>query len=347
VSAATSGARPRLDFVDAFRGFAILLVVGVHAASASAVADHWLGPAILQLVFTLGVPGFFLADGYLFAIARRRDPDFAFGPFLRRSARRLLLPWLLFTILYGLAQAGAEWTGLASQPILANATPSRVLWLAYGSAFAIQLYFLLSLFLIRSLAGVWRRLALAPWPLVLAVWGGYAALEIAWLDPTLDAHVRTPGLDPITHAFWGLQFYLLGMACAAADAAIRRHAPILLAAATALAAGILALGIDAQHVFEYALRMGAFLAFLISAPLTRALRGVGRHSMGIYLLHQPVLLKVFVLAGGALVASPPLRFGLDVAGAFLAAWGASVLLSRYRTGRLILGEALEPASSRI
>jgi len=334
--AAGSGARPRLDFVDAYRGFAIVMVVGIHAAAYSDLAEHRLGPAILRFVATIGVPAFFLADGYLFALARRREPGFAALPFLRRSARRLLLPWLVFTVLYGLAQAIAERVGLAGHPILEGATPSRILLLAYGSAFSLQLYFLLSLFLVRSLAGVWCRLAIAPWQAVVAVWAGYALLQIAWLGPALSARIHTPGLDPVVHAFWGLQFYLAGMACAASDGAIRRRAPVLLAAAAVLAAGLLALGPDDSHLFQYTYLFGAFLVFLISARLTRALRGVGRHTMGIYLLHQ----KLFSLVSVALFASPLARFGLDVAGAFLTAWGLSVLLARFRWGRLVLGEAL-------
>jgi uncharacterized membrane protein YcfT len=343
--APASGSRPRLDFVDAFRGFAIVMVVGIHAADYSEIGDHPLGPAILRFVTTIGVPAFFLADGYLFALARRRNPAFALGPFLRRSGRRLLLPWLLFTVAYGFSQTAAERFGLASRPILTGATPERVVLLAYGSAFALQLYFLLSLFLVRSLAGLWRRLAIASAPLVFAVAGGYALLQSAWLDSFLAARIHTPGLDPVLHAFWGLQFYLAGIACAAADAAIRRRAPLLLGAAGALAAGILLLDADAFHLFQYAYLLGAFLAFQASARLTRALRGVGRHTMGIFLLHQPVLMKLFSLASAALFASQLTRFAFDVAGALLAAWGASLLLARSRWGRLILGETPAPAQS--
>ncbi|OYY68628.1 MAG: hypothetical protein B7Y61_20345, partial [Rhizobiales bacterium 35-66-30] len=55
----------RLDWLDAIRGYAIILVVGIHAAAYSFIPLDSLGGWFGFLLSAATVPLFFAADGFL------------------------------------------------------------------------------------------------------------------------------------------------------------------------------------------------------------------------------------------------------------------------------------------
>ena len=67
------------------------------------------------------------------------------------SARRLLIPWVLFNLLYLVLRASLEYFGFFSQRIVIGSSWVEILRAVYHSQISEQMYFLLSLFFIRSL----------------------------------------------------------------------------------------------------------------------------------------------------------------------------------------------------
>ncbi len=94
--------RPRLDFLDGFRGALVLLVVSGHAIGYSGLRGEVAGAhPLVGLVLgavELRVPMFFVLSGYVLMIAVARDPGLRLRGgtigHVRRRARRLLLPYL-------------------------------------------------------------------------------------------------------------------------------------------------------------------------------------------------------------------------------------------------------------
>jgi fucose 4-O-acetylase-like acetyltransferase len=325
--------RDRLASLDALRGVAIALVVGVHAAAYSDVDAHAWGPFIRAVVETIGVPAFFLADGYLLAV---RGRPLSYTQRLRESARRLLLPWLVFSALYGVAQAAFEAAGLSARPLLADRSVPEILLLAYTAAFARQLYFLPALFMIRLASGGWRRLAEGPAWGAWLLWLGYAIAYRNGLGAAYVERVPLPGLDPGAHALWGLQFFLLGIALAGWRGTRPSARPVALAC-TAAAAATGAL--DPRHAaFQYSYLLAAFAASVWLAPRLPRLAVLGRQTMGVYLLHTPVLLKLAALATAAVFSSLMARFVANWAIALLGALALSLAISGTPLGRLLFGE---------
>src|SRR5687767_8115454 len=148
----TSGREARLPQLDALRAIAIVLVVAIHARAYSGIEG---GPDWFWFVVdAAGVPVFFLVDGFLFASRRSRDFDYA--RHVATSARRLLVPWILFGMFYLAVRAISEATAVVPDRIVLGQTLFGVLHCLYLSCAALQLYFLVSLFLIRCLAPLTR-----------------------------------------------------------------------------------------------------------------------------------------------------------------------------------------------
>lgn len=95
-SALVVAARPRLLWVDAFRGLAVLLVVLLHAQAA--LADSGLAGSetvrdVNAAVGSFRMPGLMLVSGMLLTLSLRRPP----GEYLSGKLRKIAWPWLLWT----------------------------------------------------------------------------------------------------------------------------------------------------------------------------------------------------------------------------------------------------------
>src|SRR5262249_9097911 len=146
------------------RALAILMVVGIHAWGYSGlVPDRSWG---WFLVDAAGVPVFFLVDGFLFAA--RGQHAFDYSSHLKASAQRLLVPWVLFATFYLAIRVGAEAAHAVPEQLVLGHSWLGVASCLYFSCAALQLYFLLSLFLVRCLAPLARWLAAGPEWLLLA-----------------------------------------------------------------------------------------------------------------------------------------------------------------------------------
>ena len=276
------------------------------------------------------MPIFFLADGYLLA-ARREDPPPRYSSFVWKNARRLLLPWLVFNAAYTALRAAFETAGVL-RPELLSLSPGEFAVFFVTSGAATHLYFLPALFLIRLAAPASRRLAARPaWVAVFAV-AAYAALE----RNVSIRHFFLPGYDPALYALWGYQFHLLGIALCRARSL---WAPRPLATAGGAAAALaIALAAGGGAFAAYLYLVAVFLACAARLDGESRLAAVGRRTMGIYLLHTPVLQFAGARAIGALPLGPLPAFAAVWAIDFLLAWAGAAILARTPAGRFLTGE---------
>lgn len=82
----TAGA-DRIDYLDAAKGFFILLIVTEH---------HLLGAdSLVRYLYSMGVPSFFLITGFLYA--HKREWEQPFGTISVQKIRKLLYPYFTFS----------------------------------------------------------------------------------------------------------------------------------------------------------------------------------------------------------------------------------------------------------
>jgi fucose 4-O-acetylase-like acetyltransferase len=284
----------RLGFLDSFRAAAIVMVVAVHALGYSDL-DPVFRKVIAFLVHTISVPVFFLVDGYLFAKGSRKSFDYY--PYVLRSARRLLIPWVVFTLIYTILRGLFEYVVIVPERMVLGRSWDVVARSVYLSEIAPQMYFLLSLFIVRLLSyGTVRVLRLPGWILAFSPACYVLLFELLGIRGLFFV-----GLDPILHALWGFQFYLTGVVLYRFDPWIRRHIRPVAAAAL----GIMVLAnfapASAPLANQYAYLILLYLTFLSVRKSLTYMETVGKMTMGIYLLHAPVILKASSLLYGFLV----------------------------------------------
>lgn len=309
------------------------------------VATHSLGyvePAgdpravISFTVRTIAVPVFFMCDGFLLA----HQLAFQKVDFCRtvlRSAERLLLPWLVFSSLYTAARFVFELLAIVPPVLVAGQSFWTVIANVYASVIAPQMYFLLSLFIIRLLTPLAGKLPRSP-AITAAVFVIYAG-AYRMSEPAL-AGLFSYGLDPILHALWGLQFYLLGILVNN----LKRwfvwgvfFGPILVTSAFAARFHI-PRSLVSDALVQYGYLLGSFALFAGLGKRSWFLPSIGRETMGIYLIHAPVLLKFLAVATGPLPLSPPAKLGLITCAVFLISLIISKGLRHLPHGPVLLGE---------
>jgi len=294
------------------------------------------------IVSTVAVQGFYLVDGLLFA-RRLEGPGIGTSRYVVDSARRLLWPWLLFGIFYIAARYVAELRGLVEPTRLTESglslgTIAEMIW---WSENAPQLYFLPSLFLIRCAAVARRRLFAAAPPATLILTS--IALLLLFRTVIEPAYMRTfthDGYDPILHALGGLAFFILGAGLWRLRVVESRRGMAAVGIAVALV--VLSLVIP-PPIDVTAAQLGylgsvyfLFATGKIKSPLLVA---VGRRTMGIYLLHMPVVMKLSSSIAGWLIGPPGLAtFAIVVSLSFVIAFVITAAIEGLRLSGIVLGE---------
>lgn len=91
----------RLSHPDALRGLAFILVAGVHSHGYAFLGDE-IAPGSFEPSWTMisgsAVPIFFFVDGSLTARSQNRTTAPRLDEVVRKIARRLLIPWLIFIL---------------------------------------------------------------------------------------------------------------------------------------------------------------------------------------------------------------------------------------------------------
>jgi len=342
----TTGSTSRLRFLDDLRALGMVMVVGVHALG----YGHPMPPELFDIfrffIHTVSVPVFFMVDGYL--MASRAGPTgraTPYGQVVRRSALRLLLPWLLFSVLYAVLRYVFERVGLLSDALLVGHGPMEILTAAWGSLYAPQLYFLVSLFLIR-LATPWlRRFAriesdVRAGLVYVAFYAGYRML-LPVVSPVLQIE---GGQEPLLHGLWGLQYVLFGMI---GLRLVRRFESrrIVLAALVLLLLAVLLVdrrGEAGRTVLQYCYLLALLAGFTMqpgggSALVCTVVGWIGRNTMGLYLVHVPVLMKMVSLPINRLVSDPVASFLAILVLTFGVSCALVGLVNRIPGGELLWG----------
>ncbi len=334
----SSTALHRATFLDSFRAITIVMVVAIHARAEVELPSSFES-IFYFLIATIAVPSFFLCDGYLFVLrgaSRMRSAGYA--EYLRRSAKRLLIPWLVFSLAYTAVRAVFEALGVLDQHVVVGRSIWQITTEIYSSGIAPQMYFLASLFLIRVGSFAFRRLCKVH---VLVAWGcffGYGVLYRCLLAEPLQ-HFFSTGIDPVLHAMWGLQFYLLGIALARAESLDSRRALPLAIATWAILAVLFSVGGRQAWpaAVQYAYLLAAFLTFFVWGDRGRFLAAFGRDSMGVYLLHAPIILNVVGLVFSTVVQNPVALYVWICTGTTGLSWLGARILKLNAAGRWALG----------
>ncbi len=330
----------RLSYLDILRGFAIILVVGLHCY-AYAFIDQKNGLGSFENFWMIlsgaAVPIFFFVDGFLTARSQSRSVAPRFDEVVRKSARRLLVPWLIFNFIYVGLRALFEARGMFPTRLVVGQPIGVVLANIIGSRIAMQLYFLPALFVIRIAAVPLRHVARKPILAFVAIWLGYIAM-IRMAGVTLEG-------DPLSQAFFGFQYFLFGMLIYQIELIdSRRWLGLLgLLALVAIAQAFFDLNANIEgftyDIVKYGIIAATYLASKWAIWDNSPLLWIGHRSMQIYLLHAPVLLKVVQIIVAKVTREALLRFALIWALTVLLSVIITVLLARFPQSKRIFGEA--------
>lgn len=306
-----SAKKQRIGFLDDMRAVAIIMVIGVHSLGYCVPLPPDYREIIRFIVHTISVPVFFLVDGYLLGWKKIDLQDHAYYlAYIKKSAYRLLMPWVIFTLIYLGARYFFELIGFLNEKIILGQPLSKVILSAYGSVYAPQMYFLFSLFLIRVLAPIFSRLLLVrnyPY-LFLFLLCYYFIYEFS--ISFISAHLKIEGgQEPILHAIWGTQFYLLGIACFKLSEVFKFEffIPILLLFVFSLFMQD-KIGHYGSVLRQY-LYLLSFYMFFISIKIdSPILKTIGKKTMGIYLIHAPIVLKCVSIVSNKFIFNPLLSY---------------------------------------
>ena len=332
----------RIHFLDSCRAIAIVMVIGQHALGYSQLPPEI--QAAVKYWFQIAVPVFFLVDGYLFFHKLERIGKLNYSIYIGESARRLVWPWVCFSGLYLITRLVYEYFGHPLDYVVWGRSPVDLLVAVWVGTPAVQMYFLLSLFFVRSLAfatqhlrGVHPIFILAAVWMMNGLWGiingmtiGEFQLKASW----------SGGQDPLLHAIWGLQYYLFGCALYVSNSWLSKHA-VLLAAGISTAFMAISFGeFGAPVLAQYSYLCSFYLLFLAMGDQPRLLGEIGASTMGIYLLHQPIILRAISLAVALVLDNSGVWWYLLVAiGTLLCSMWITRLLVKVPNVRFLFGEA--------
>jgi fucose 4-O-acetylase-like acetyltransferase len=308
---ATAGTT-RFEFVDALRGFAIVLVVLGHALQYGAADPD--ENALFRLIYAFHMPLFMFISGFVYSGAKRSVSEE-----VRLKSRSLLRPflaWLPITYL---------WVSFGPTPMNAPDFALRVI----AAPDAGGLWFLWVLYLINLMVLTCRQFA--PRSAMVTAWGLWGVLSAIVL---VRSEWNVLGLKLLC---WHLPFFLLGMAFRKADGMSHLH-PV-----SALVCGLLffatlplwvrtgpspfssylgslpgAASTLVVRSFSYLIAVLAILAtFSLFNSLAQSIRlqtlsRLGRISLEIYATHI-----YFLAAAVAILASSPLPEQVRVALVFM------------------------------
>ena len=312
--------KERLLFLDSFRAIAIIMVVGVHTLFYCIPLPGNQQVIVSFIVHAVSVPAFFLVDGFLFARSTMNSSHYNYLSNVKKSGKRLLFPWVIFTFIYTVARYILELNGLTKETFIIGYSFQEVIVSAYGSVYSGQMYFLASLFLIRLCSPIFRNLILLDsFVVMVALFVLYFTiykLGISYLSPYL---IIEGGQEPVLHALWGVQFYFVGIILYKLSMSIelkKLFIPILLFFITVLLLRNELWG--GGHVLaQYAYLLVLFLLFMKADNRIPLLNLIGKNTMGIYLLHAPIIIKVVSLVSSKFIFIPILSFTVILIGTLI------------------------------
>jgi fucose 4-O-acetylase-like acetyltransferase len=297
---------------DQVKALLLTLVIFGHT-----IPEGVSGSLTKWLIYGVHMPAFLFISGYL--ITRERLLDRSYPQFFLHYLRRMLLPWLVVALAWGLSFGTFNLHRPVHSLVYLVVTPQWHLW------------YVPVLFAMLTLA--WTAVRI---PATTAILGGLAALGVLVWGTPLAAQL-VPGADGLgDHRYFGyLIWFVLGLAMR--NGALRLPSPaVRWGLATVGAVSYLAgfwLSPWVAALGFIALNAGLLLGLpSLLERLRRPLPGVGgylsfvgRHSLWIYLLHPFVTMPVHNLNWPSTMERP---LGVLVTAAILAALAVVYLSAR-------------------
>lgn len=329
----------RLFYLDVLRACAIIFVVGIHAHGYG-MPDHLQGEFRLDRVWSefssLAVPIFFLVDGFITARSQTRAQAPSFKEILAKSAKRLIVPYVCFNLIYVGLRVFFESRGMFPKNYLVGQSWEDIFRNIYLSKIAMQLYFLPTLFLMRLVAAPLRPMTCGSRIGLVLFWLGYIVV--------MRAIGFRLGDDPLTHAFVEFPYFLFGMVLYRLETCESRW-PMLIMISCGLVACLQRL--IPTPLFWVPISFGiAKYGFMLLFYFVSKWPGwevkpviwLGRHTMQIYLLHAPVLMKVIQIVVNRSVEVPSTRFLMIWVATLVASILLTILLARIPRSGWLFGD---------
>lgn len=335
--------RKRILFLDSMRAIAIIMVVGIHTLSYCLPLPTTQKDIIALIVEPIPVALFFLVDGYLFALHISSAKKYNYFDYIRKSAIRLLVPWVIFTLIYLAARYYFEMEGYLTEKLIIGQSPSNIALYSYGSVYFAQMYFLVSLFIVRLFTPIFRRIILfdSHFKSFLIFICFLMAYEFSagFIDSMLSIK---GGEEPITHAIWGVQFYLLGIILYKLPSLINIQK--LLIPFISIFAGILffhkyVFALDyGKLVNQYVYLLVVFFLFSCIGDKFSRLEVIGKNTMGIYLIHAPIIIKLVSLVTNKLIVIPIYNYLVIFVATLLLSMLSVFVIKKIPYGPIMFGE---------
>jgi exopolysaccharide production protein ExoZ len=306
----------KLDWVQALRGIAALMVVICHTRSNLLLTPLDAFATAFMLPGAMGVDLFFLVSGFIMVYTTGRS-DGSVHYTLDFAAKRFARVWPVYAVLSSLYLVIAAYPhfsstpwpdigrGLLFLPVDARKPPYYSLPFGLGWTLNFEMYFYL-VFALSMLAGRWRWLAFYGWMLVMLVAVPWFATGHVSFNPKHDYMLGTGYFDQAANpVIWdfvaGTAIGLLYGSRVSADRKWLSYALI----ASSLA--FIVWRASPGHIgFHGMLHWGGPLAIFFAAltltfkgrdPKTpRVLVWLGSISFSLYLVHVPVLIRLEWLA---------------------------------------------------
>lgn len=338
---AISSRSERLEFLDSMRAVAIIMVIAVHSLGYSAEFQPHIKESISFTVQTISVPVFFLVDGYLFSRGVKEINNYNYAKYVRGSAMRLLIPWAIFSSIYTLARYACELSGYLEEQLIVGSSLQHVVISSYASVYAPQLYFLCSLFLIRLCAPVFRRILFVKsyCALLLVFFCFYAGYRS--IIPIVSEFLKIDGgNEPLLHALWGSQFFLAGIVVFRTGESLELK-KLFMPCVTCFSVVLLVENnypdYQLTNVAQYLYLFTFFFFFTLFEKAIPLLSMIGRNTMGVYLIHAPMVLNGVALIVNKFVFDSMLSFVFILVGTFLISVSIVMVVNRCPYGDRLFG----------
>ncbi|WP_062466020.1 acyltransferase family protein [Demequina maris] len=316
--------------VDTLRGIACFLLVSLHVVDGDPTTG-WHFDYYEETFLYIRMPLFAFLSGLVYAWRPLTSPD-GYGDFMSKKVRRVLVPYLIFVPLMGIARMVLEpGSGASNSPLT---------WLVYSVG---PYWFLLATFWVYAVVALADSFGLLNrrWAVGLA-FGVLLAVQVV-----LNPYDASSFLQFAKATYLGM-FFLAGLAATRFGwrNASRRTVVIVAASAGALfvATQLQLLGVwdsgwsERQDLVGIALGIAFPLTVLGFGLSNRFVAWIGHYSYGIFLLHP------FMVAGSRAafesvgVSSTTVRVILVTAVGLFGSIGVVLVMRRFAIGRIALGE---------
>ncbi len=332
----------RLLYLDTIRGLAIIFVICVHTLSYNAHLGEPIHKIVSFIVGTISVPIFFFVDGFLFSRIYSKK-EHCYSNYLIKSAKRLIIPWLLFTCLYTFIRLVAEYYNVLQDRIIIGNSYQNILLILYTSQVSIQLYFLLSLFFVRILSCLTCLIVRSNLLITTMLCSAFVVLFRYYEHKIYGFFYVEGGFDPVFAGLVGLQYYLYGVLVERFLPIISRHSRFIVAVCVLLMPPLILFAYDTvvgKTIIDFIYLTSCFIFILVNVPEEKFFSRIGRRTMGIYLFHSPIIIKTFSLIALRYIFEPILSFMLIAGLTFTVSFLIAEVVSRNQIGGIILGESV-------